>query len=103
VSRHPGVNGRDKSIFKKMKKEYNYYVYILASKRNGTLYVGVTNSLLTRSFQHKLKENPKSFTAKYNIDKLVYFENYKYVNDAIAREKQLKNWQRECPATLLLY
>jgi putative endonuclease len=84
-----------------MKKEHNYYIYILTNKRNGTLYVGVTNSLLTRSFQHKLKENPNSFTAKYNIDKLVYYENYQYINDAIAREKQLKNWQRSWKIELI--
>ena len=84
-----------------MKKEHNYYIYILANKRNGTLYIGVTNSLFTRSFQHKLHENSKSFTAKYNIDKLVYFENYQYINNAIAREKQLKNWQRKWKIELI--
>ncbi len=77
-----------------MKKEHIYFVYILASKRNGTLYIGVTNSLFRRSFQHKLKENANSFTAKYNVNRLVYFETYHYVNDAIAREKQLKKWNR---------
>jgi putative endonuclease len=83
-----------------MKKEHNYYVYILASQRNGTLYIGATNSLFTRLFQHRLRENPKSFTAKYNITKLVYFENYKYINDAIKREKQMKKWERACPANI---
>lgn len=59
-----------------MKIERIYYVYILASKRNGTIYIGITNNLLNRSFQHKLKQNSNSFTAKYNINKLVYFEEY---------------------------
>ncbi len=77
-----------------MKKEHIYFVYILASKRNGTLYIGVTNSLFRRSFQHKLKENSNSFTAKYNVNKLVYFETYHYISDAITREKQLKKWNR---------
>ena len=79
------------------KKQENqcYYVYILANKRNGTLYIGVTNDLLNRSFQHKLKQDSKSFTAKYNIDKLVYFEEYQYIQDAILKEKQLKKWSRQ--------
>ncbi|MBU1991527.1 GIY-YIG nuclease family protein, partial [Patescibacteria group bacterium] len=59
-----------------------YYTYILTNKRNCTLYIGVTNDLLNRSFQHKLKQNSNSFTAKYNIDKLVYFEEYQYIQDA---------------------
>ncbi|MBU0880431.1 GIY-YIG nuclease family protein, partial [Patescibacteria group bacterium] len=68
-------------------KKHIYYTYILTNKRNGTLYIGVTNDLLNRSFQHKLKQNSNSFTAKYNIDKLVYFEEYQYIQDAILREK----------------
>ncbi len=66
-----------------MKKEHEYYVYILSNKRNGTLYIGVTNSLFNRTFRHKLKENQSSFTARYNIDKLVYYESYQYIQDAI--------------------
>ncbi|MBU2250039.1 GIY-YIG nuclease family protein, partial [Patescibacteria group bacterium] len=62
-------------------KKHIYYTYILTNKRNGTLYIGVTNDLLNRSFQHKLKQNSNSFTAKYNIDKLVYFEEYQYIQD----------------------
>jgi putative endonuclease len=91
--RNPGVS-RTNMNFKVTRKDYTFYVYILASKRNGTLYVGVTNSLFARSFQHKLKQDPKSFTAKYNIDKLVYHEIYKYIDEAIAREKELKKWKR---------
>ena len=86
---------------KQLKEERLYYVYILASKRNGTLYVGVTNSLFRRSFQHKLKENPKSFTAKYNVDKLVYFETYGDIYEAIYREKQLKKWKRAWKIALI--
>ena len=84
-----------------MSKDYIYYVYILASKRNGTLYIGVTKDLLNRSFQHKLKQNPKSFTAKYEVNKLVYFEEYQYVQDAILREKQLKKWNRQWKINLI--
>jgi len=77
------------------KKEHCYYLYIMANDRNGTLYIGVTNNLFTRSFQHKLKINKDSFTAKYNIDRLVYYESYQYIQDAIQREKQMKVWQRQ--------
>ena len=72
----------------------HYYVYILANKRNGTLYIGVTNNLFTRIFEHRLKENKNSFTSKYGIDKLVYYETHQYVANAITREKQLKKWNR---------
>ncbi len=78
-----------------MKKEHRYYIYILANKKNGTLYIGVTNNLFNRIFQHKLKQNKNSFTAKYNINKLVYYEIYQYIEDAIKREKQLKKWKRQ--------
>ena len=78
-----------------MANNYIFYVYVLASKRNGTLYIGVTKDLLNRSFQHKVKQNPKSFTAKYKTDRLVYFEEYQYIQDAILRETQFKKWNRE--------
>lgn len=84
-----------------MKLEHVYYVYILTNKRNGTLYIGVTNGLFIRSFQHKLKINKNSFTAKYGIDKLVYYETYKSIIDAITREKQLKRWRRKWKIELI--
>ncbi|MDP3042855.1 MAG: GIY-YIG nuclease family protein [bacterium] len=84
-----------------MKQEKCYYVYIMASKRNGTIYIGVTNNLFSRSFQHKLKENPKSFTAKYNVTRLVYYESYGYIQYAIQREKQLKKWNRQWKIELI--
>jgi putative endonuclease len=84
-----------------MKKEYNFYVYILTNKRNGTLYVGVTNSLLRRTFQHKTKQDKDGFTAKYSISRLIYFENYQYINDAIEREKELKKWERQWKIELI--
>jgi putative endonuclease len=87
--------------YRKNLKNYTFYIYILASKRNGTLYIGVTNSLFTRSFQHKLKQKSGSFTAKYNINKLVYYEIYQYINDAIEREKELKEWRREWKIALI--
>ena len=69
-----------------------YFVYILANKRNGTLYVGVTSDLLDRVWGHKNKK-VKGFTKKYNVDKLVYHEQTNDVISAIAREKQIKNWK----------
>jgi putative endonuclease len=71
----------------------HYFIYILASKRNGTLYIGVTNDLLRRIFEHKEKKM-SGFTKKYAVDKLVYYEESSDVNAAIAREKQLKRWKR---------
>jgi len=70
-----------------------FYIYILASKKYGTLYIGVTNDLLKRVWQHKNKIF-KGFTDKYNIDKLVYYEVFEDINEAIKREKALKFWKR---------
>ena len=71
------------------------YVYILTNKNNTVLYVGVTNNLFRRIEEHKHKIHPESFTARYNIDKLIYFEKYNNIVDAIAREKQLKAGSRQ--------
>jgi putative endonuclease len=79
---------------------HQYYVYILASKKNGTLYVGVTNDLEARVLQHRQKVN-EGFTSKYNVTLLVYSETFQYVNDAIKREKQLKKWNRQWKINLI--
>jgi putative endonuclease len=71
----------------------NYYVYILASKRNGTLYVGITRDLVKRIWEHK-QDMLEGFTKKYKVHNLVYFEATTDVNSAITREKQLKKWNR---------
>ena len=76
-----------------MREKRQYYIYILASKRNGTLYIGVTNDLKRRIHEHKEKIN-KGFTSKYNVDRLVYYEIFESIGDAIYREKQLKKWKR---------
>ena len=68
-------------------------VYILASQPNGTLYLGVTNDLLRRAFEHKQKLS-SGFTSKYNVHRLVYYEFHLSIMDAIQREKQLKKWNR---------
>ncbi|MFH1482205.1 MAG: hypothetical protein ABIE46_01670 [Patescibacteria group bacterium] len=76
----PGASSRNIK-YKKIIKNHIYYSFILTFKRYCTLYIGVTNDLLNISFQHKLKQNYNSFTAKYNIDKLLYFEDYQYIQD----------------------
>jgi putative endonuclease len=72
----------------------SYYVYILANKSNSVLYIGVTNNLERRLYEHKNKII-KGFTSKYNLQKLVYFEVFNEASLSIAREKQLKGWLRE--------
>lgn len=78
----------------------NYYVYILANKRNGTLYIGVTNNLERRLYEHKNKLL-KGFTKEYGVDKLVWYENTTDVNSALQREKQLKKWNRKWKLDLI--
>ena len=75
-------------------------MYILSNKKNGTLYIGMTNDLERRMFEHKNKLI-EGFTKKYGLDKLIYFEQFQYVNDAIKREKQLKNWNRQWKIDLI--
>ncbi|MGM9736215.1 MAG: GIY-YIG nuclease family protein [Candidatus Cryptobacteroides sp.] len=70
-----------------------YYIYFLSSSNNNTLYIGVTNNLERRIEEHRSGLIP-GFTQKYNCHKLVYYEEYSDVNEAIAREKQLKKWSR---------
>ena len=78
----------------------NYYVYILTNKTNSTLYIGMTNDLKRRLYEHKNKLIP-GFTEKYNVNKLVYFEQTTDVKSAIQREKNLKKWNREWKLELI--
>ena len=71
-----------------------YYVYFLCNRNNKVLYIGVTNDLIRRVYEHRLKLI-EGFTKKYNINKLVYFEETINIISAINREKQIKNWRRE--------
>jgi putative endonuclease len=88
----------DRVIHKNMSKDY--YVYILASRKNGTLYVGVTSDLIRRVWEHQNKL-VEGFTKKYNTDKLVYFEQCSDVESAISREKRLKKYNRKWKLELI--
>ncbi len=78
-----------------------YYLYVLFSKPNGTLYVGVTNNLIRRVYEHKNKLIP-GFTTKYGVDKLGYYEVYENIEEAIKREKALKGSSRQRKVKLIL-
>jgi len=71
-----------------------YYLYLMASRKNGTLYLGVTSTLQRPVYEHKQKLI-LAFSSRYYVDKLVYFEEYLGIRDAIVREKQLKEWKRQ--------
>jgi len=91
---HPRVSGDPKTVF------MSYYVYILASKRNGTLYIGVTNDLKRRIYEHK-NGLIDGFTKKYSVKNLVYYEQTNDVHEAILREKRLKKWNRDWKIKLI--
>ena len=78
-----------------------YYVYILTNKHKTVLYTGVTRDLVRRVYEHKTHADPNSFTAKYKIDRLVYFEETSDVKAAIEREKQIKGWSRDRKTDLI--
>ena len=80
--------------------EKNYYVYILANKRNGTLYIGITSNLIKRVWEHKEKI-ADGFTKKYDVDKLVYVEYFRDPENAIKREKRLKKYKRQWKINLI--
>lgn len=78
-----------------------YFVYILSNKNNTVLYTGFTDDIVRRVDEHKRKEVSKSFTSRYNCDKLVYFENFESTQEAILREKQLKRYRRKWKENLI--
>jgi putative endonuclease len=80
-------------------KQHNYWVYLLAS-RSGVLYVGMTNNLERRVWEHKNREVP-GFTADYNVNQLVWFEEFREVRDAIETEKRIKGWSRAKKVALI--
>ena len=77
-----------------------YYVYILASRKDGAIYLGVTNDLIRRIYEHRIK-TVRSFTSEYNITRLVWFEIYDDPISAISREKELKKWKRAWKVQLI--
>jgi len=83
-----------------MAREHVYFVYILASRRNGTLYVGVTNNLIGRVSEHREGLVP-GFTKRYGVKMLVYFEEHHDIDEAIRREKRLKRWRRQWKLDLI--
>ncbi|MBI5037124.1 MAG: GIY-YIG nuclease family protein [Candidatus Kerfeldbacteria bacterium] len=83
-----------------MPTEKQYYVYIMTNKTNSVLYIGTTRNLEGRVRQHKSKEI-LGFAKKYNVNKLVYYEEFFMATDAFAREKQLKNWHRDWKLNLV--
>jgi putative endonuclease len=78
-----------------------YYVYLLASRKDGPLYLGVTNDLIRRTFEHRSKTT-RGFTSRYNITKLVWFEIYDDPVSAISREKEIKKWRRSWEVALIV-
>ena len=78
----------------------DYYVYILASKQHGTLYIGVTNDLIRRVYEHR-NNLIDGFTKKYNVHRLVYYEQTSDIESAIQREKRLKKWKRRWKIELI--
>ena len=78
-----------------------FHVYMLASGKQGTIYIGVTSDLLSRVIQHKQHLFPKSFTAKYEVTRLVWFEAHDSAETAIRRERQLKEWRRAWKVELI--
>jgi len=83
------------------KTKHKYYLYIISNKKEGVLYVGVTNNLERRMFEHKSKLI-NGFSSKYNLTKLVYFEEFQFIEMAIKREKNIKKWKRDWKIKLII-
>jgi putative endonuclease len=88
--------GREESVF--VLREKRYYVYIMSSKSR-TLYIGMTGFLMSRVLQHKTGDG--GFTRRYRVNRLVHYEAFRYVNNAIARETEIKKWRREKKVALI--
>ncbi len=92
--RLPRPKGEILKLHSKQMNEKTYYVYLLTNWNNKVMYVGMTNDLQRRIFEHK-KKSVKGFTEKYNVNKLVYYEHTSDVEVALNREKEIKKWRRE--------
>jgi putative endonuclease len=95
-----GMTGIAAACQDSLMTEGRYCVYIMASRRNGTLYIGVTNHLAARAFEHR-SGHGSQFTSKYAVTRLVWYERHADINEAIAREKQLKKWERRWKLDLI--
>ena len=84
-----------------MEKKSGGFVYIITNRKNGVLYIGSTSDLVNRIFEHKHKMIPHSFSAKYNLDKLVYFEWFERLENMVVRERQMKEWKRDWKIQLI--
>ena len=89
---------KEKNMYK---TQHKYYVYIITNKKDGVLYIGVTNDLERRVLEHKNKLI-KGFSSRYNLNKLMYFEEFQSIKEAIRREKSLKKWKREWKVNLIV-
>ena len=78
-----------------------WFVYIISNKLNGVLYIGVTKNLKRRIYQHKNKIHPRTFSARYNLDKLVYYKNFETKDEAYTKERQMKKWNRKWKIELI--
>ena len=98
----PGMTGEERGVFATTIGGLSmfYYVYLLASRKHGTLYLGITRDLVRRVYEHKTKA-VAGFSARYGVDRLVWFEVYDDPQTAIAREKELKKWRRDWKIRLI--
>lgn len=90
-------------MFNKQTGLHTYYIYIITNKNRSAYYIGVTNNLRLRLQQHKenIQSGTKTFASRYNIEFLVYYETFTWIQEAIAREKELKKWRREKKLNLI--
>jgi putative endonuclease len=88
------TNRKNRKRKMNQQQQKTYYIYILASKKNGTLYIGLTNDLVKRVCEHK-ERVVKGFTEKYHVNQLVYYEIHSSSYEAVSRERQMKKWNRE--------
>ena len=97
---HSRGNGNPRRRARRVPNSERYAVYIMASRRNATLYVGVTNNLAVRAYQHRTGEGSE-FTRKYGVTRLVWYEFHADINEAITREKRIKKWERQWKLELI--
>jgi putative endonuclease len=97
---HSRVSGNPERQAQCMQASERYAVYIMASRRNGTLYVGVTNNIALRADQHRIGAGGE-FTRKYGVTRLVWYEFHSDINEAIIREKRIKKWERRWKLELI--